>query len=91
MRFTTASGSIYEADTTKKQIRRLIGVKDPQPRQGKDGEWRSFLSLDCSLHHPAVILWNKETTPLLDGSPEGAVPATITSVVVNIEVESVPS
>jgi hypothetical protein len=42
MIFYTISGSIYELDRDKNRIRRLEGVENPTPRQGADGEWKTF-------------------------------------------------
>ena len=86
MKFQTASGSTYEVDMEKKQIRRLNGKLDPRPRQGKDGEWKSYASIvNLQVGSAAVIFWNPETTPLLEGSPKEAFPSTVTSKVVSIE------
>ncbi len=87
IRFDTESGSAYELDAETKRIRRLGGANDPTPRQGADGEWRAY----DSASHPVigesvVICWDPETTALLAGSPEGAIPATITSLVVRTAV-----
>lgn len=84
--FSTVSGSTYEVDTTNKRIRRLNGVKDPQPRQGRDGEWRNYADVVGPVVGKQVfIAWDKTTTPLLAGSPESAIPGTMTSVVVSVE------
>ena len=50
MKFETESGSLYEVDEEANKVRRLIGVKDPTPRQGKDGEWKSYME-----HTPVVV------------------------------------
>lgn len=84
MKFVTATGSIYEVNTDSKKIRRLSGVKDPQPRQGNDGEWKPYLDLMLNLGSPAYIFWDSKTTPLLEGSSFGS-PATVTSIVKEIE------
>jgi hypothetical protein len=42
MIFYTESGSIYELDKPNNRIRRLEGVVNPTPRQGPDGEWKTF-------------------------------------------------
>lgn len=97
MRFTTASGSVYEVDTAKKRIRRLNGVKDPTPRQGKDGEWRSYRQLHpdpIKVGSGVVILWGEETELLAEtkemlqsiGGGFGA-PMTTTSTVMDIDNE----
>jgi hypothetical protein len=69
-----------------KKVRRLNGVKDPQPRQGKDGEWREYVSLlpeQPTIGSSLFIFWDIKTTPLLPGSDGGA-PATITSAIATI-------
>jgi hypothetical protein len=85
MKFQTTTGSLYEVDAVQQKVRRLSGVKDPQPRQGKDGEWRAYVDLQLKEGKCAVIFWDPATTPLLEGSPAGATPTTITSVVLKIE------
>ncbi len=37
--------SIYEIDEANSSVRRLEGVKDPTPRQGPDGEWKTFVGM----------------------------------------------
>lgn len=78
--FVTASGSVYEVDQEKKQVRRLNGVNDPTPRQGQDGEWRIYKSITpIAVGYVVIIVWDRATTPLLEGSPEDAIPTTMTS------------
>lgn len=84
MKFQTVTGSLYEVNEETKEIRRLIGVKDPQPRQGKDGVWKPYADLFLKTGESALIFWDAKTTPLLEGS-EGGAPATITSPVVSID------
>ena len=84
MKFTTATGSCYEVNQDSKQIRRINGVKDPQPRQGKDGEWKTYADLMIKVGASAYIFWDPKMTPLLEGSDGGA-PATVTSTVMSIE------
>lgn len=83
MKFITASGSTYEVNTDSKQIRRLTGVNDPQPRQGKDGEFKSYKELLLKLNTSAIICWDPATTAPLDPNRPGT-PTTITSVVIKI-------
>lgn len=91
MKFETASGSLYEVDDINKKIRRLIGIKDPTPRQGIDGQWRGYKELALELGQSAVIFWDPETTPLLEDNPfVSGSPATITSTVTNIIVGDGP-
>lgn len=85
MIFTTESGSAYEVDTIKRRVRRLRGVTDPTPRQGKDGEWRAFKGMSAVAPGRSVVFsWDPETTPLLPGSDSGSLPATVTSPVKEI-------
>lgn len=88
MKFTTITGSLYEVNTDSKQIRRLNGAKDPSPRQGKDGEWRSYLAIypnPVKVGTGVIIRWGNDT-PLLPGTePGSAVPTTMTSTVVAVE------
>ncbi len=80
MIFETQSGSVYELDTEASRIRRLSGLNDPQPRQGKDGEWRTYVAVsDVRVGCELLIAWDPKTTPLLSGSPEFATPTTLTS------------
>ena len=73
MIFHTISGSSYEIDLIENKIRRLQGINNPSPRQGTDGEWKSFISIsDLAIDSPLLIQW------------EG-IKATLTSVVVKIE------
>lgn len=61
MKFTTASGSKYEVDYAKKQIRRLFGNGEPTPRQGNDNEWKPYLEItDIVNDMPVLIVWGQE-------------------------------
>ena len=42
--FKTQNSS-YELDMSLRRIRRLSGLYDPTQRQGKDGDWRAFLTI----------------------------------------------
>lgn len=84
MKFITESGSTYEVDEENKRVRRLAGKADPTPRQGKDGEWKSYKAHAVCLGIGALFLWDKKTTPLLPGSEEGTSPVTMTSPVKEI-------
>lgn len=42
MIYKTRSGSVYQVDHEGKRVRRMSGENDPTPRQGVDGEWKSF-------------------------------------------------
>lgn len=95
MKFTTASGSVYEVNTDSKQIRRLNGDKDPTPRQGPDGQWRAYEEIfpdPPTVGRPLVIRWDSKTDltnegkAFLEAVPTGFVlPLTTTSMIVNIE------
>lgn len=89
MKFVTVSGSMYEVDLEEKKCRRLVGIKDPMPRQGKDGEWKSFEKIlpDVPVKgSPVVFIWNPDDTPRLDDTSEeyAYVPTTMTSFVVEV-------
>lgn len=95
MKFTTASGSVYEVNTDSKQIRRLNGAKDPTPRQGPDGQWRAYEEIlpdPPKVGSSLVIKWDNKTDLTAEGKafleavPSGLVlPLTTTSMIVSIE------
>jgi hypothetical protein len=93
MKFTTVSGSVYEVNTDSKQIRRLNGAKDPTPRQGPDGQWRTYSDITpINVGSSVAIFWGGETALLAETEEElkdmpGAIvaPTTMTSMVVNVE------
>lgn len=63
MKFITETGSLYELDLEGKRVRRLIGVADPTPRQGKDGEWRYFESCSAiKIGREAYFIWQVDPT-----------------------------
>lgn len=85
MKFRTESGSHYEIDRTKRQIRRIAGPNAPSKRQGKDGEWKHYeFASDVVVGNQVVIFWDN-SEKLLDGSPPGAHPTTMTSPVAEVE------
>lgn len=58
MKFTTETGSVYEFDLENKRVRRLVGIKDPTPRQGTDGEWKEFeWATDPRVGQQVLICW----------------------------------
>ncbi len=58
IRFETLSGSLYEVDDEASKVRRLIGVSDPTPRQGKDGEWKAFTTrTPIVLNQGVSFIW----------------------------------
>ena len=76
MIFQTISGSTYELDLEVKKIRRMEGIDNPTPRQGVDGEWKTFEK--CSeiiVGMPLLVIW------------EG-VRSTLTSVVAMINMDT---
>lgn len=93
MRFTTMSGSVYEINTDSKQIRRLNGVRDPSPRQGKDGEWRKYDDIypnPPKVGQVLVIKWDNNTELTEAGKEVAAIgmpvlPLTTTSPLTKIE------
>jgi len=86
MKFTTVSGSSYEIDLKEKKVRRLNGRIDPQPRQGKDGEWKKYLEvLGPTVGRPVVIFWDPKDVPRFPDSPPEAHPSTVTSFVVSVD------
>ena len=95
MKFVTISGSMYEVDLEEKKCRRLIGIQDPQPRQGKDGEWKNYKDIFPSpplVGMQVIFIWDPETTPSLGILPEDVpyTPTTLTSLVAEI-IEDEPS
>jgi hypothetical protein len=61
MIFKTISGSTYELDQPNKRIRRLNGTEDPTPRQGADGEWKTFNNCtDVREGNSVLIQWEGE-------------------------------
>jgi hypothetical protein len=85
IKFITETGSVYEVDTENKAIRRLKGKHDPTTRQGKDSEWRSYISITpISKGRRCIIFWNSDTTPLFPESNGFGTPVTMTSQIVDI-------
>lgn len=86
----TETGSRYEVDSVKKQIRRLSGKNDPTPRIG-NAEWRPYNDIsDIEVGCQVLIVWTddvellEETKAMLEDG-EHAVPTTLTSRIVEIE------
>ena len=81
MQFFTEN-SLYDVDLEKKQIRRLTGVRDPTPRQGRDGEWKTYVSIsNIAVKECALIVWNI----LEDGTKQATLTSTITGVDSTVE------
>jgi hypothetical protein len=95
MRFTTASGSVYEVDEKAKKIRRLNGTTDLSPRMGKEGEWRPYKRLlpdPIKVGSGVAIVWGEETELLAETKEQlqtmgggFAMPMTTTSMVMDID------
>lgn len=87
----TETGSRYELDPIKKQIRRLSGVNEPTARIGKDASWRPYKEVsDPEVGAQMLIVWTAATellpeTKAMLGDDAAAVPTTLTSRVVAIE------
>lgn len=60
MYIKTISGSLYEVDEAERRIRRIQGMKKPTPRQGEDGEWRTYTSVNITIGESLFILWNMD-------------------------------
>lgn len=59
MIYKTESGSVYQVDAKGKRVRRLTGVKEPTPRQGQDGEWKTFYDMRTDLFPGRLFfIWN---------------------------------
>lgn len=83
--FKTATGSVYQIDTPNKRIRRLYGSHSPTQRQGKDGEWKTFVRVgNLQINRPCMITWR--TLPAEGGYVLEQ--ATWTTVVVEINRET---
>jgi hypothetical protein len=84
MIFKTASGSAYELDAEAKRIRRVEGAVSATRRQGQDGSWREYREVSVVMPGYGVVIVWPDGVPLLPGSPEHAVPATVTSPVTEV-------
>ncbi len=86
--FETMTRSVYELDEEQKLVRRVTGTRQPQPRQGFDGEWRPYEAVSpVKLGMGVCIEWPDGTT-LLEGSPPEARPVTFTSPVIRCAVRT---
>lgn len=82
-RVHTATGSVYEFDEVNKRVRR-IGKEHPDQTRAA-GEWRPYEEVSVLvLGKEMAIVW-PSTVTLLEGSPEDALPSTVTSPVVSVE------
>ena len=57
MIYKTESGSVYQVDEAGKRVRRLSGTNAPTQRQGADGEWKEFVSVDVLVTAIGRRLW----------------------------------
>jgi len=82
MIFHTETGSAYEVDFEKSQIRRLGGEKLPTPRMGKEGEWRQFVKLSPAtpvVGQSVIIVWDPANVSPIDPDCNVYLPMTTTS------------
>lgn len=80
--FETLTGSRYELDTEGKRIRRVKGRHPTEPRQGADGEWRSYEGIsDVRVGENVIVIWPGATS-------RSVVPSTITSTVTRVAVQT---
>ena len=56
--FTTETGSSYELDIDNSKIRRCSGPAVPTPRQGADGDWKTYEQIsEPTIGSRLVIVW----------------------------------
>lgn len=85
IKFLTKSGSLYEVDAIEKKIRRVSNTNNSQPTDRQTDSWKEYSNItDIVVGQSVLICWDKNTTPIFDGSPDHAVPSTMTSPVVEI-------
>lgn len=78
--YTTETGSTYEIDLVKKRARRQSGLRPATPRSA---DWRAYEAYTFVAGNRLLIQWT-DSTPLLEGSPTEAHPATLTSPVIDV-------
>lgn len=80
MQIHTETGSVYQIDSEKKQIRKIGGT--PTQRQGALGTWKAYEELsNIKIGAPVFIFWTDQEN-LLSGAvagTDGVYPATVTS------------
>jgi hypothetical protein len=54
MRTVTTANSVYQINEADHLIRRVSGANDPTPRQGVDGEWQAYDSIQP--HFGALLI-----------------------------------
>ena len=77
--YHTESGSRYEVDVENSRARKVVG----DPTRRATPAWRKIEG-HIVVNGRLLLNWDSDT-PLLDGSPDYARPATITSLVVKVE------
>jgi hypothetical protein len=71
---------MYELDATARRVRRICGDTQPTPRQGDDGEWRTFESVfptPIALGESVLFIWG-----YYQRGTESVARSTMTSIVV---------
>lgn len=59
VRTVTTVNSTYEINEADHMIRRLHGANDPTPRQGADGDWQEYQSIE-PYFHGLLITWGAD-------------------------------
>lgn len=78
MIYKTETGSVYQVDEPGKRVRRLSGTAAPTPRQGQDGEWKTYASvevLNTSIGRQLWVDWTGAgngtlTSPIVEETEE---------------------
>ena len=60
MRTVSTIYSVYQIDEAEHLIRRVSGANDPTPRQGTDGEWREYETIE-PLMGGLWVMWDSES------------------------------
>lgn len=86
MIFKTISGSIYELNQDKQEIRRLSNINDQQATQLQgENSWRKYAAIsEPTVGQSVLIQWDKQSMPEDSGAQNYFIPGTITSEVVSI-------
>lgn len=68
MIFTTMN-SVYELDRPNHRIRRLEGRNQPTPRQGKDGNWRTYEAIsEIEVDSEVTVIWRHLGDDRIEGT-----------------------
>jgi hypothetical protein len=59
--------SVYEVDREQCRIRRLVSDHEPTPRQGPDGQWRSYEDLRY-MADGMFIIWGHTYSGIAQGT-----------------------